>query len=93
MKKLLILTLALVLLALTGCSQTPAETTAAPTTTTVPETTTEAGVDYSKYASKVNVLCYNIYYVICTRISLLLANLPVRYRRTETEIPCSTCFR
>ena len=62
MKKLLILTLALVLLALTGCSQTPAETTAAPTTTTVPETTTEAGVDYSKYASKVNVLCYNIYY-------------------------------
>lgn len=62
MKKLLILTLALVLLAVTGCSRTPAETTATPTTTTVPQTTTEPGVDYSKYASKVNVLCYNIYY-------------------------------
>ena len=62
MKRILILALALVLLAVTGCSQTPVATTTTAPETTVPPTTTEAGVDYSKYASKVNVLCYNIYY-------------------------------
>ena len=62
MKKILLLALALALMALAGCSQTPVATTTTAPETTVPPTTTEAGVDYSKYASKVNVLCYNIYY-------------------------------
>lgn len=61
MKRLLLLLLAVTLLA--GCGTVaPAPETTAATTTEAATEATEAGIDFSAYASKATVLCYNIYY-------------------------------
>ena len=65
MKKAMIWLLLLAMVFAAGCGNTdaPETTTAAPETTQPTDTeATEAGVDYSSYASQVRVLCYNIYY-------------------------------
>ena len=64
MKKMIILfLLAAMLLTLAGCGGAPAQQTPAVTETTeAPAEEVSEGMDYSAYANKVNVLCYNIYY-------------------------------
>lgn len=66
MKKAIIWLLLLVMLLAAGCGETgPADTTAAGGETTQPTVIeeTEGGVDFSSYENKLNVLCYNIYYM------------------------------
>ena len=64
MKKILIWLLVLTMLLLAGCGADPQNTD--PTNTEPSSSETNQGgddkVDFSKYANKVNVLCYNVFY-------------------------------
>lgn len=63
MKKMIILFLLLAMLvALAGCGSEPVQPTESPATTEASEEEVSEGVDYSSFANKVTVLCYNIYY-------------------------------
>lgn len=63
MKRIFIMfLLAAMLLSLAACGAPAQEPAAVPETTEAPTEEVSAGVDYSAYANKVNVLCYNIFY-------------------------------
>ena len=85
MKKILILLLVLTMLLLAGCGADPQNTD--PTNTEPSSSETNQGgddkVDFSKYANKVNVLCYNVFY---KNVDARAANIQDLIKKNDPDV-------